>query len=156
MGAVHRSRKLRLLRELDDSDPGAQAIIVTVTNDQDDVTRTRPMGGRKKIASVSDDYLEFAMMSNPDIELYMETGELRSGYLHARNRDYELLEQFNASSISKNRNKIWLDTKNPTPAQVIASAEPYVLGLLELGKKFHPRNAGELQVGYDIDRITSA
>lgn len=66
------------------------------------------------------------------------------------------LDKFHNSKVSKQREKYWLDVKGPTPKEVINSSEPYIEGLLELGKIFHKKNTGELQVGYDINRLTTA
>lgn len=145
-----RCSKLLLLNQLDDPEPRSFEMTISISLDNFD------NNSYSKRISVNDDYVEFMKMSLNEINQYKDSGHISSGYHIAWNRDLKSLETFNESDIGKFRQEVWLERKNPSPEEIIESCKPYIEGLLELGKAFHSKNTGELQIGYEINRLTTA
>jgi len=54
--------------------------------------------------------------------------------------DQEANQTYRANfEVLKRRQKIWLENNKFTPQEVIKSTIPYIKGLLELAKTFHPK-----------------
>jgi len=150
LDAADRREKLLLLKEIDDPEPRSFSLTIIISLD------AIKQKNYKKRISVDDDYIEFTKMSINEIKRFQTTGECYGDYHLAWNRDINNLNTFQKSKIGNRKDRIWLATNNPSPEQVIESSKPYIEGLLDLGKKFHPKNTGQLQIGYEINRLTAA
>lgn len=150
LGDNQRIVKLRLLNELDEINLESNATSFSIS--LSDPLKSIP----KKQISVNYYYIEFAKMPIDKIERYRDTGDFFDDYHVAVNRDRIALDNLNNSKIGKNRTDVWLRPGGATPEEVIESCEPYIEALLELGQTFHPKNTGELQIGYEINRLTLA
>lgn len=145
-----RHKKLQVLASMDDPDPIDFNISITIN-----IFDINPKRDYKKRISVNRDYLQFAMSTIEEINVFNRTGVINNEFSRAYHEDLESLNKFQKTKIAQDRNHIWLKTVNK-PEKVIETSELYLNGLLELGKIFHPKNVGELQIGYEIDRITIA
>lgn len=140
-----RSKRLRLLADLDDHqmDNSVMVIIISLTS----ITQDNKMKIR-----VSENYFDFAKSELKDIEGYKRSGKITSSRTDSWNKDLELIAKFQETVAGKKR---WdLDVKKPE--EVIVTLEEYLKGLLEVGAKIHPKHTGELQIGWEINRITTA
>lgn len=151
LSILERREKLNLLASIDNPEQESHTTILTFS-----LTSAVPKDGYKMRIESTNEYIEFAMMPSEFIKNFIITGLNKSGSREAWNNNLKILDKFQNSKISKNREKIWLDSKSPTPEMVIDSSIPYIEGLLEIGKLFHEKNTGELQIGYEINRLTTA
>lgn len=143
-----RKERLFLLKSLDDPEPRSPGLMIILSFSEADQSY-------KKRISVDDDYVGFAKMELNEIKKYQATGRCSSDYQLAWNRDVSALAEFNKSAIGKTNEWYWL-YEYSSPEKVIASCKPYVEGLLDLGRRFHPNNVHMLSIGYDINRLTIA
>lgn len=149
-----RSKKLKLLAELDETDSwSARRSAYTVASF--DLFNDEPDDYKMEIR-VSSSYVEFAISTIKEIESFKSNGNINNSFKESWTKDLEALSNFEKSAIGKARQNAWLRTKNPSSEKTISSHEPYILGLLKLGKTFHPKNTGQLQLGYSINRLTAA
>ncbi len=149
LGDKDRIKKLNLLTDIDENEPKSFLIVI-------DLNFSHPQNGYLKRIEANDDYIEFAQMAYEQVLRYKSTGEFNNHFSDSWNKDLKALKMFNETDISKKREKFWLGSKKVTPEEVIDSSKPYIEGLLKLGKTFHKKHTGELQVGYDINRLTTA
>lgn len=151
---AQRNRKLNILIDLDDPDyrpDFGASFTISLSDFFDDSPKDHKM-----VVEITDDYVEFAMSPQSELERYQSSGKYDNDFKHSWSADLEALRQFEVSAVGKFREKVWLRTKNPSTSKVIESHEPYVVGLLELGKSMHPKNTGQLQIGYSINKLTAA
>jgi hypothetical protein len=154
ISSSNRNAKLALLNDLDIPEQqefhGSRIVI-----SYDNLFSRNGDSEYKKRIVLNDDYIHFASMDFQAIQEYRENGILESDYTKSWNKDLSKLEEFHQSEIAKNRDKIWFSS-NPSPEDVIKTSEKYLTEILILGKTFHPKNTGELQLGYEVNRITTA
>lgn len=149
LNVVERNQRLSILESLDDSSP--ESFNATFTfNLGSFSTQTHT-----KRIRVSRDYIEFATMELEEINKFKINGTYENDFQKSWVRDLDSLKKYQKTSVAKARSQAWLKSAKK-PEKVIETSEPYLLGLLEVGKSFHPRNVGELQIGFEIDRITVA
>ena len=145
------SKKLFLFNQMDDPEP--RSFQATFTISLDTIFSEKE---HTKRVSVDDDYIEFMKMNLYKITDYQSAGEINNEYDNAWNRDLNALDEFERTIIGRNAGVFWYDRKNPTPEEAIDCFQPYIEGLLKLGESFHPKNTGELQIGYKINKLTAA
>jgi hypothetical protein len=150
LGYSERTQKLSLLEQIDDLEQRRMDVFLSVSLDN--------AFGRtfKKRIQLDDDYVEFLKLSVEQIKLYRDTGAIHSDFQNAWNEDMDRLNSFEKTPVAISRKKVWLSKQRRTPESVIETSEPYLAELLRLGQLFHPKNTGELQIGYEINRITVA
>ncbi len=151
-----REKSLNMLRKVDDPTFHESSSYLMMSISLDDYLDKKENPDYRNPIEVTDKYIEFAKLPCEQIKAFHSTGEYLTDFEIALNRDRSALRSFEKSSIGIQREHIWIHAKNPTRQDVIQSLEPYVKGLLELGTTFHPKNTGELQIGYSINQLTTA
>lgn len=146
-----RIEKLKLLASMDILEQKTHSFFMSFS-----INSQHPKEGYKKRIESTDEYIDFATMTYEALLKFKIDGTYKSDSGEAWNSNLRLLDKFHKSQIAKKRDKVWLETKSPSPEMIIDSTEPYIEGLLELGRIFHEKHTGELQIGYDIDRLTTA
>jgi hypothetical protein len=145
-----RTEKLGLLTEIDDMEQRSMDVMMSF-NFSDVANRIY-----KKRIQLDEDYVEFSKLNFDYLNLYRATGELRSEFQISWKTDMNRLHSFEKTPIAIARKKVWLSEHKPTPENVVETSEPYLVELLRIGKQFHPKNTGQLQIGFEIGRITTA
>lgn len=151
IGDKERTKKLQLLADIDENEQMSFSSVIII-----DLSFSHAKNDYQMRIETNDYYIEFAQMAYEDILRYKNTGGFNNDFVDSWNKDMKALELFNETTVSKKREKFWLGNKKATPEEVIDSSKPYIESLLKLGKTFHEKNTGELQVGYDINRLTTA
>lgn len=140
-----RANRLRLLADLDDPEMDSSVMVIVIS-------LTSIMQDNKMKIRVSENYFDFAKSELKDIESYKKSGKINSSKTDSWNKDLELIAEFQETAVGKKR---WdLDVKKPE--EVTKTLEEYLKGLLEVGVKIHPKHTGQLQIGWEINRITTA
>lgn len=145
-----RAKKCTLLKELDDPEPPPESLMIVYSLDGCEAKKP------KKKIEVTDKYIEFAQMPSKSIEEFRNGQAIVSEFEQVLNRDILALRKLDESPMAKKKDHVWLKMRNPPPKLIIETVEPYVKDLLDLGKKFHAKNTRLLQLGYSIDRLTTA
>lgn len=104
---------------------------------------------------VTNQYINFALQDLHKIREYKDGASSETEFDIAWRRDITLLRKFKETSVSKERELVWFSIGR-SPEDVVRTSENYLKEILKLGEQFHPKNTGELQIGYEINRITTA
>lgn len=136
-----RVEKLRLLTDIDKTENRFFSRIDL---------RYKPQNAYQKRIEANDCYIEFAKMAYADILRYKNTGEYNNNFSDFLNKDLMALIEFDKTPVSK---LYWGNTKN-TQKEDIDLLKSYTEALLKLGKTFHKRNTGKLNIGTRINRLT--
>lgn len=152
--STNRKEKLQLLSEMDIPDrQDSQSSTIVINYDGLFSTNDDSIYNMRIV--LNDDYVHFASLDIQTILEYKKNGTLETDYTRSWNEDFAKLDKFHQSEVAKNKDKIWFSSK-PSPEDVIRTSEKYLNEILILGKTFHLKNTGELQIGYEVNRITTA
>jgi hypothetical protein len=153
---AERKKKLAMLKKVDDPKFFERSGLITMSISLEGYLEGVENPDYRNPVEVTDKYIEFAKLNSDEIEAFNTSDEYVTEYEIAVNRDRLALRTFEESEVGKEREHIWIHAVDPTRQDVINSLEPFVVGLLELGRTFHPKNTGELQLGYSINQLTTA
>jgi len=156
LDSVERRKKLIMLNMVDDPTFQVRSMDYLINFSIEGYNERKSNPDHRYSTEVTDRYIEFAKLPSDQIKAFNISGEYTTNYDISLDRDRSALRAFEESTIGKAYEYVWLHAKNPTRQDVIQSMQPYVEGLLELGKSFHPKTTGELQIGYSINKLTTA
>lgn len=105
----------------------------------------------------SDDYVEFALLSLDEIISYAASGEGdESQHQKSWNDDSDLIDAIDESEAGIAKTNFRKEEKTSDPSDLIKVYEPYLLEILKVGKLIHIKNTSQLQIGYEINKLTTA
>lgn len=149
-----RIKRLKMLAQIDDDQPWVGYTTAAIFSF--DIMDEEEPEEHKMPITVSSSYIEFAMSPIASIEKFSRTGVVNTDYKKSWNKDLESISKLEKSPKGKVWHHVWLKSRTKKPEKVIAALEPYLLEALKLGKTLHPKNTGQIQIGYKVDRLTAA
>ena len=157
---TERNSKLNLLRDLDSTRKEFNLEMAISINIDSGGIETEPSQSPIKPISPSNEYLNFIRAPIDKLDFFKKTGNFKTKEEQredgvAWNRDLKAIEQLKNSEIGKAREKVIYESK-VEPKMIIENLLPHIKAMLELGEKLTIKNTGELQIGYDINVLTTA